>query len=266
MFRKAFLPNIRLFLHKDNINVSEWNRLSHFNKPLLLPRPGGDGCVRCAVVGTGGILNGSRMGQADKRLILMSFSNRVNGAMTTGFEADVGHRTSVYVHSAHSIVKSPQLLKKFGYKSAPHDEGIKYVMMPEAMKDFQWLEGLLKGTNVTSGPYCNQIQIRVFCFNFFLIAHRFLMSMKMESKHWSVVRPTNGAFTLFLALHTCDIVNTYGFMTDDYKKYSDYYVQKTVMKKNVHHAHHDYELELNLWKKLHERKIMKLYQRKKQKH
>ncbi|XP_029954733.1 alpha-N-acetylgalactosaminide alpha-2,6-sialyltransferase 1-like [Salarias fasciatus] len=93
-------------------------------------------------------------------------ADRVNGAMTTGFEADVGHRTSVYVHSAHSIVKSPQLLKKFGYKSAPHDEhrlqlssltGIKYVMMPEAMKDFQWLEGLLKGTNVTSGAYCGKM-------------------------------------------------------------------------------------------------------------
>lgn len=33
-FKKAFLPNIRLFLHKDNINMSEWNRLSHFNSPF----------------------------------------------------------------------------------------------------------------------------------------------------------------------------------------------------------------------------------------
>ncbi|MED6295454.1 hypothetical protein CHARACLAT_032032 [Characodon lateralis] len=85
-FQKAFLPNIRMFLHKDNINMREWNRLSHFNnpfgfmemkyedvmpvlklipkpkEPLLLPKPGGDGCVRCAVVGNGGILNGSKMG------------------------------------------------------------------------------------------------------------------------------------------------------------------------------------------------------------
>ncbi|KAF1373676.1 hypothetical protein PFLUV_G00241420 [Perca fluviatilis] len=86
-FKKAFLPNIRLFLHKDSINMSEWNRLSHFNnpfgfmeykydevmasvklipkpkEPLLLPKPGDDGCVRCAVVGNAGILNGSKMGQ-----------------------------------------------------------------------------------------------------------------------------------------------------------------------------------------------------------
>lgn len=31
-------------------------------EPLLLPKPGGDGCVHCAVVGTAGILNNSRMG------------------------------------------------------------------------------------------------------------------------------------------------------------------------------------------------------------
>lgn len=32
-------------------------------EPLLDTKPGGDGCVRCAVVGTAGILNGSRMGK-----------------------------------------------------------------------------------------------------------------------------------------------------------------------------------------------------------
>ncbi|XP_029953759.1 alpha-N-acetylgalactosaminide alpha-2,6-sialyltransferase 1-like isoform X2 [Salarias fasciatus] len=297
MFRKAFLPNIRLFLHKDNINVSEWNRLSHFNspfgfmqykydevmaavklipkptEPLLLPRPGGDGCVRCAVVGTGGILNGSRMGA---EIEAHDYIFRVNGAMTTGFEADVGHRTSVYVHSAHSIFKSPQLLKKYGYKSAPHDEGIKYVMMPEAMKDFQWLEGLLKGRKVSSGPYHGKQPRRYYSGQYnesrFYVLHqdflryvrnRFLKAANLQSKHWPVVRPTNGAFTLLLALHTCDIVSAYGFMTDDYKKYSHYYIEKTKKKKNVLHPRHDYKLELNLWKKLHKRKIMTLYQRKK---
>lgn len=32
-------------------------------EPLLLPKPGGDGCVHCAVVGNAGILNGSKMGK-----------------------------------------------------------------------------------------------------------------------------------------------------------------------------------------------------------
>ncbi|XP_010782226.1 alpha-N-acetylgalactosaminide alpha-2,6-sialyltransferase 1-like [Notothenia coriiceps] len=85
-FKKNFLPNIRLYMHKDNVNMSEWNRLSHFNnpfgfmgfkhddvmtsvklipkpkEPLLLPKPGG-GCVTCAVVAGAGILNGSKNGK-----------------------------------------------------------------------------------------------------------------------------------------------------------------------------------------------------------
>uniref|UniRef100_A0A3Q0QWF5 alpha-N-acetylgalactosaminide alpha-2,6-sialyltransferase n=1 Tax=Amphilophus citrinellus TaxID=61819 RepID=A0A3Q0QWF5_AMPCI len=148
-FRKAFLPNIRLFLHKDNINMSEWNRLSHFNnpfgfmqfkydalkklpnaaveaaskKPLLLPKPGGDGCVHCAVVGTGGILNGSRMGV---EIDAHDYVFRMNGALTNGYEEDVGNKTSVYVHTAHSITSSLHILKKYGYKATPHDEVLKH--------------------------------------------------------------------------------------------------------------------------------------------
>lgn len=33
------------------------------NEPLLLPKPGSSGCVHCAVVGTAGILSGSKMGK-----------------------------------------------------------------------------------------------------------------------------------------------------------------------------------------------------------
>lgn len=87
-FTKTFIPNIQLFLQSDHLNVSEWNRLYHFNNPFgymgmnytaikaavdtipklnstqLLPVHTGteDGCIRCAVVGTSGILNGSRQG------------------------------------------------------------------------------------------------------------------------------------------------------------------------------------------------------------
>lgn len=118
-FKQASIPKMRLFLHKDSLNMSEWNRLSHFNnpfgfmeykydgmyvcvcvrgmgivqrivihfstvhvlclcltdvmaavkliqkpkEPLLRPKRDGDDCVRCAVVGTAGILNGSGMGK-----------------------------------------------------------------------------------------------------------------------------------------------------------------------------------------------------------
>lgn len=38
---------------------------------------------------------------------------------------------------------------------------------------------------------------------------RFLKSPNLNETFWPIVRPTNGAFTLFLALHTCDTVSYY---------------------------------------------------------
>ncbi|XP_072229818.1 alpha-N-acetylgalactosaminide alpha-2,6-sialyltransferase 1.1 [Leuresthes tenuis] len=293
-FQKSFLPNIRLFLHKDNINMSEWNRLSHFNnpfgfmefkyndvmaslklipkpkEPLIPPKQGGDGCVRCAVVGTGGILNSSKMGA---EIDAHDYVFRMNGAAIKGFEEDVGNRTSVYVHTAHSITASPYFLKEYGYTSAPHDEGIKYVMIPEGMRDFNWLEGLLKGERISSGPYHNKEPRTYYSGQYnesrFYVLHqdflryvrnRFLKSQNLNASFWAIVRPTNGAFTIFLALHTCDIVSAYGFMTEDYNKYSNYYVQRFTKSKVIFYSNHDFSMEKDLWKNLHDRKIIKLYQ------
>ncbi|KAF3853804.1 hypothetical protein F7725_014492 [Dissostichus mawsoni] len=244
-FKKNFLPNIRLYMHKDNVNMSEWNRLSHFNNPfgfMGFKHDGGDGCVTCAVVAGAGILNGSKKG---KEIDAHDYVFRMNGAITKGYEEDVGGRTSVYVHTAHSITSSPYMLRAYGYKNVPNDEGIKYVMIPEGMRDFNWLEGLLKGERIGEGPYKNR---------------RFIKSRGLLSPHWAIVRPTNGAFTLFLALHTCDTVSAYGFMTEDYSKYSNYYFEK-IKKRVVFYANHDYLMEKNVWKSLHNTKILKLYQR-----
>ncbi|XP_043958899.1 alpha-N-acetylgalactosaminide alpha-2,6-sialyltransferase 1-like [Gambusia affinis] len=293
-FQKAFLPNIRRFLHKDNFSIREWNRLSHFNnpfgfmgmkygdvmpvmklipkpkEPLLLPKPGGDGCVRCAVVGTAGILNGSKMGA---EIDAHDYVFRMNGAVINGYEEDVGKKTSVYVHTAHSITTSRKIFQEYGYKSAPHDQGIKYVLIPEGLRDFQWLQSLLKGEKVPSGEYTGEDPRSYYSGQFsedrFYVLHqdflryvrnRFLSSSDLSGEYWAVVRPTNGAFTLFMALHTCDMVSAYGFMTEDYSKYPNYYVDKHLTE-IVFYINHDLILEKNLWKSLHDKKILKLYQR-----
>lgn len=49
----------------------------------------------------------------------------MNGAVIKGYEADVGNKTSVYVHTAHSITMSLYLFKKYGYTSVPNDEVLK---------------------------------------------------------------------------------------------------------------------------------------------
>ncbi|KAF1373673.1 hypothetical protein PFLUV_G00241390 [Perca fluviatilis] len=262
-FKKAFLPNIQVMASVKLIPKPK--------EPLLLPKPGGDGCVRCAVVGNAGILNGSKMG---KEIDAHDYVFRMNGAITQGYEEDVGNRTSVYIHTAHSITSALYFFKKFGYTTVPHDEGIKYIIVPEGMGDFDWLRGLLKGERITvdrygnirpwtyyAGQY-NETRFYVLHQDFLrYIRNRFLKSPNLNASYWALVRPSNGAFTLFLALHTCDTVNAYGFMTEDYKKYSTYYFEKNIKTPVILYANHDYILEKNLWKKLHDSKIIKLYQR-----
>ncbi|XP_061763718.1 alpha-N-acetylgalactosaminide alpha-2,6-sialyltransferase 1-like isoform X2 [Nerophis ophidion] len=296
-FRKGFLPNIRLFLYKDNINMSEWNRLSHFNhpygfmgfaydvmpsvkliprpqEPLFEPKPGGDGCIRCAVVGNAGILNGSKMG---KEIDAHDFIFRMNGAVIKGYESDVGNKTSVYVHTAHTITTSMSILKKYDNEAIPHDEGIKYVLMPANLRDFQFLGGLLKGEIVPVGQFkntrprmyygeqYNESRFYVLHQDFLrYLRNRFLYSPSLAKKHWASFRPTTGAITIFLALHTCDQVDAYGFMTEDHAKYSNYYYERE--QKHVPMvSSHDILMEMKLWKQLHDGKVIRLYQRLEQK-
>ncbi|XP_029977828.1 alpha-N-acetylgalactosaminide alpha-2,6-sialyltransferase 1-like [Sphaeramia orbicularis] len=294
-FKEAFIPSIQLFLESDSMSMSEWNRLSHFNnpfgfmdysyndlmptiklipkptEPLIVRKPGGDGCVRCAVVGTGGILNGSKMG---KEIDAHDYVFRMNGAVIDGFEEDVGNKTSVYVHTAHSITTSLYVFKKYGYKAAPHDKGIKYVLIPEGKRDFNWMNGLFKGERIVSGSYKNSRPRTYYSGQYnesrFYVLHqdflryvrnRFLQSNILKGRYWRIVRPTNGAFTLFLALHTCDVVNAYGFITENHKDFSNYYAERNIKTHVVFYINHDYNLEKNTWKKLHDSKIIKLYQR-----
>nr|XP_006635395.2 PREDICTED: alpha-N-acetylgalactosaminide alpha-2,6-sialyltransferase 2-like isoform X1 [Lepisosteus oculatus] len=294
-FQKALIPDIKIFMHKEDFNTSEWNRLYHFNNPFgfmggnytevkeavqlipklkdyqLLPVPKNEahGCIRCAVVGTGGILNGSRMG---KEIDSHEYVFRMNGAVTLGHEDDVGNKTSVYVHTAHSLSSSISLFKRHGMSGIPHNEGTKYVMIPEGMRDFQWLIGLLKNTTVATGPYRGRKLWTYYPSQFdpnkFYVLHpdflryirnRFLNSTQLQSPHWHIFRPTNGAFTLFLALHVCDVVDAYGFITADHAKYPNYYCDKQ-KSRVVFYINHDYNLEIRTWKKLHDTKILKLYQ------
>uniref|UniRef100_A0A3P9N713 alpha-N-acetylgalactosaminide alpha-2,6-sialyltransferase n=1 Tax=Poecilia reticulata TaxID=8081 RepID=A0A3P9N713_POERE len=247
-----------MFLHKDNFNIREWNRLSHFNNPFgfmgmkysgrwlffhvhpsgfFLHLVSGDGCVHCAVVGTGGILNGSKMGA---EIDAHDYVFRMNGAVINGYEEDVGTKTSVYVHTAHSITASLEIFKEYGYKSAPHDEGIKYVLIPEGLRDYQWLQGLLKGEKVSSGQY-QDIDPRAY--------------YSGQFSEDNVYLKTNTMYYL-----CSPQVSAYGFMTEDYSKYSNYYAEK-LLSEVIFYINHDLILEKNLWKSFHDKKILKLYQR-----
>ncbi|XP_056433181.1 alpha-N-acetylgalactosaminide alpha-2,6-sialyltransferase 1.1 isoform X1 [Gadus chalcogrammus] len=293
-FTKNFIPNINLFMYNRSVTVREWNRLSHFNnpfgfmgydyrevvaalrhipkpqEPMLVARGDGVGCVSCAVVGTAGILSGSGMG---KEIDGHDYVFRMNGAITKGYEEDVGNKTSVYLHTAYSLTSALSYYKKHGLPRFARDEGIKYVMIPSGYRDFQWLQALFTGKLVSAGPFKHLRPTQYYTEkldnkHFYLLhpdflrylRNRFLRSPGLNYEFWAVVKPTNGAVALFLALHTCDVVNAYGFITEDYQKYPYTYYKGTV-RKMIFYFTHDFITEMNAWKNLHNAGIINLYQR-----
>lgn len=102
------------------------------------------GCVRCAVVGNGGILNGSRQGKAiDAHDLVfrcrwvpgrmgpwvlgsgwpwtrvLPFSCRLNGAVIKGFEEDVGTKISFYGFTVNTMKNSLIAYEEYGFTQIP---------------------------------------------------------------------------------------------------------------------------------------------------
>ncbi|XP_053514993.1 alpha-N-acetylgalactosaminide alpha-2,6-sialyltransferase 1 isoform X2 [Artibeus jamaicensis] len=298
-FQKLFLPNLTLFLDSRRFNQSEWDRLEHFPPPfgfmelnyslvqevvthfppvaqqqlLLADLPAGSPqCVSCAVVGNGGILNNSRVGQ---EIDSHDYVFRLSGAVTEGYEQDVGTRTSFYGFTAFSLTQSLYILGRRGFQHVPVGKDIRYLHFLEGSRDFDWLEALLLNQTLVKRSlfwfrrrpqeaFQDTVQL-----DRYLLLHpdairymknRFLRSKTLDTAHWRIYRPTTGALLLLTALQLCDQVSAYGFITKDHERFSDHYYD-TVWKKTVFYINHDFNLERTLWKRLHDEGIIRLYQR-----
>ncbi|KAG8565618.1 hypothetical protein GDO81_012920 [Engystomops pustulosus] len=297
--KQRFLYDITIFMDSHHFSDEEWKRLGHFippfgwmelkysvvkeailalpdvtNQQLLLKEKSGKTphCVTCAVVGNGGILNASRMGQ---EIDAHDYVFRVNGAVIQGYEDDVGRRTSFYGFTAYTLLASLYMLNRRGFAKMPRDEETKYILFTEGQRDYEWLKALQQNKELAKGTL-EMYRLRPrddfgdnFDFKKLLVVHpdfarylknRYLRSNTLNGKGWRYYRPTTGALVLLTALHLCDTVSAYGFMTEDFKNYADHYYDKT--KTNlVFYVNHDFLLEKDLWALLHEKNIIKLYMR-----
>ncbi|XP_068120536.1 alpha-N-acetylgalactosaminide alpha-2,6-sialyltransferase 2 isoform X1 [Hyperolius riggenbachi] len=229
-----------------------------------------EGCVRCAVIGNGGILNGSRQG---KEIDQHDYVFRLNGAVIKGFEEDVGTKTSFYGFTVNTMKNSLIAYYPYGFTETPKGEGLRYIFIPANDRDYIMLRSSILGVPVPSGkdkgdnpamyfgPEATPKKFKVLHPDFLLYTRdTFLKSHFLNLEYGYLYMPSTGGLMLLTALHLCDEVNAYGFITSNYRHFSDHYYERE-KKPLEFYANHDMILEMHLWRKLHESKIMNLYLR-----
>nr|XP_055032016.1 alpha-N-acetylgalactosaminide alpha-2,6-sialyltransferase 2-like [Misgurnus anguillicaudatus] len=227
-------------------------------------------CIRCAVVGNGGILNGSKKG---KEIDEHDYVFRVNGAVLKGFEEDVGSRTSFYTFSTNTMRNSMNNYGRLGFRGPPVSEETRYIFLPDNTRDYILIRAAATHTVIEEGPESSTIPPKYFGENVTVknfkmyhpdfiryLSNRFLHSSLLKIGARNIYRPTTGAVMLLAALHTCDEVDAYGYMTPNWTLFSDHYYDKK-SKPVIFYANHDMRMEMKLWKQLHEAGLINLFMR-----
>ncbi|XP_030362340.1 alpha-N-acetylgalactosaminide alpha-2,6-sialyltransferase 2 [Strigops habroptila] len=228
------------------------------------------GCVRCAVVGNGGILNGSRQGTAIDAHDLVF---RLNGAIIKGFEEDVGTKISFYGFTVNTMKNSLIAYEEYGFTQIPQGKDLRYIFIPSDARDYIMLKSAIQDSPVPEGsdkgdephkyfgPEASAEKFKLLHPDFLqYLTTRFLRSELLDTRYGSLYMPSTGALMLLTALHTCDQVSAYGFITTNYEQFSDHYYE-VEKKPLVFYANHDMMLEAALWRSLHRAGIITLYQR-----
>uniref|UniRef100_UPI00358FF269 alpha-N-acetylgalactosaminide alpha-2,6-sialyltransferase 2-like n=1 Tax=Myxine glutinosa TaxID=7769 RepID=UPI00358FF269 len=232
--------------------------------------PPSTACVRCAVVGNGGILRGAGQGH---NIDAHDYVFRMNGAIIKGYESDVGNRTSFFVVSMNTMFNSLAGYRGQGFRGPPMSNETRYLLLPEANRDYYMVKAAIKHTLVEKGSDKSKNPAALFGENTsarkFKLLHpdfvrflrnRVLPSPSMKGRYRNIYRPTTGGIALLTALYTCDQVSAFGFITNNYKNFSDHYFDKTY-KRTVFYVNHNFGLEMKLWERLDNEKVMTLFTR-----
>ncbi|XP_026553488.1 CMP-N-acetylneuraminate-beta-galactosamide-alpha-2,3-sialyltransferase 2-like [Pseudonaja textilis] len=186
-------------------------------------------CGTCAVVGNSGRLRGSKYGE---KIDSHKFVMRMNTAQVTGFEEDVGTRTThhfMYPESAMNLHPNVHL-----------------VLVPFKPLDLKWLASALSTGDI------QQTYKRVKRFikadkNKILIIHPgFLKYIQDKWTQHHGKYPSTGLITLIFSIHTCTRVSVFGFGADSKGNWHHYWEDNhnagAFLKSGVHNG--TFELQL----------------------
>uniref|UniRef100_A0A9L0K9H0 CMP-N-acetylneuraminate-beta-galactosamide-alpha-2,3-sialyltransferase 4 n=1 Tax=Equus asinus TaxID=9793 RepID=A0A9L0K9H0_EQUAS len=193
-------------------------------------------CRRCVVVGNGHRLRNSSLGDVINKYDVVI---RLNNAPVTGYESDVGSKTTMrlfYPESAH-----------FNPKVENNPDTLLVLVAFKAM-DFHWIETILSDKKrVRKGFWkqppliwdVNPKQIRILNPFFMEIAADKLLSLPMQQPRKVKQKPTTGLLAITLALHLCDLVHIAGFGYPDThnKKQTIHYYEQITLKSMAGSGH-----------------------------
>ncbi|KAG2460773.1 SIA7B sialyltransferase, partial [Polypterus senegalus] len=243
-----------------HLNDSEWQRLQHSPPPY-----GWQGLPYKVVSSTLSLLNDSAYGTL--------FPDKPESHFMSGFEEDVGTKTSFYGFTTNTMKNSLIAYRQMGFRRVPQGKNVRYIFIPSEIRDYVMLYSAIQGIPVPFGQDNGDKPWVYFGFNrkpkMFRMLHpdfihyikeRFLNSSLLKMEYKDLYMPSTGALLLLTALHTCDEVSAYGFITDNFRKFSDHYYDR-VKRPLVFYANHDMQLESRFWKLLNSLGVMRLYQR-----
>ncbi|XP_034456381.1 CMP-N-acetylneuraminate-beta-galactosamide-alpha-2,3-sialyltransferase 1-like [Hippoglossus hippoglossus] len=189
-------------------------------------------CRTCAVVGNSGNLKGSQYGSL---IDSSKFIFRMNQAPTSGFEEDVGTRTTHHVMYPESAIDL--------------DNNTRLVLIPFKTLDLQWIiSALTTGTiKHTYAPVVSRIKAnrdKVLIYNPTFFKYAYDSWLEGHGRY-----PSTGFLSLLLALHICDEVSVFGFGADQYGNWHHYWEDNHFQHTGIHDGSYEHNVTLLLEEK-----------------
>lgn len=186
-------------------------------------------CRRCAIVGNSGNLKNSSHGA---KIDSHDFVMRMNRAKTSGFEKDVGSKTTHY----------------FMYPESSHHlpPGVHFVLVPFKPLDMKWIVSALT-TGQIKFTYVRVLQkLKLDQDKIMILNPTFLKYVHDNWTNHHGKYPSTGMITLLFALHICEEVSVFGFGADRSGRWHHYWENNkhagAFQKTGVHDATFEREL------------------------